>query len=303
MRQFFMRHPAEERAQFHLVEEALGGCTGIVTFNCRVRSAAGPHRFVLAGMPLPLSARRTSICCPRAAALEGAVGIVQPGRPGAQPADVSAHLRGRAGLSHPRHLPQFYLSGGVTECWSASSTTTWRTSPRCRCCRADGAPLQRRPILSDNWPICTRWNAGAWGGATTRWTGRGGHRRVSGRVDCSFRRRAEPTQILRDLAYLFKRLERRDEAVEVWESWIATLAGDDLTPYIELAKHHEWVTLDQDAARGLSPPGRCASRKDGRPASHERRRWLICATGWKGWNVNWQGNGAIAPKQNSVAPI
>ncbi|MCU0502073.1 MAG: ribonuclease H-like domain-containing protein, partial [Anaerolineae bacterium] len=35
VRQFFMRHPGEERAQLHLVEEALAPCTGIVSFNGR----------------------------------------------------------------------------------------------------------------------------------------------------------------------------------------------------------------------------------------------------------------------------
>ena len=57
-------------------------------------------------------------------------------------------------------------------------------------------------------------------------------------------------QILRELGYLYKRLERRDEAAGVWEDWIGSVAGDDLTPYIELAKHHEWHTLDLAAARG-----------------------------------------------------
>ena len=60
----------------------------------------------------------------------------------------------------------------------------------------------------------------------------------------------EIAQILRELGYLYKRLERRDEAAGVWEDWIGTVAGDDLTPYIELAKHHEWHTLDLAAARG-----------------------------------------------------
>ena len=59
----------------------------------------------------------------------------------------------------------------------------------------------------------------------------------------------EMAQILRELGYLYKRLERRDEAAGVWEDWISSVAGDDLTPYVELAKHHEWHTLDLAAAR------------------------------------------------------
>lgn len=52
------------------------------------------------------------------------------------------------------------------------------------------------------------------------------------------------------LSALYKRLERREEAAALWEEWIGTAYGDDLTPYIELAKYHEWRTGDLAAARG-----------------------------------------------------
>ena len=56
VRQFFMRNPAEERAQLHLVEEALGRCTGIVSFNGRgFDMPLINNRFVLAAMPPPLA--------------------------------------------------------------------------------------------------------------------------------------------------------------------------------------------------------------------------------------------------------
>jgi hypothetical protein len=63
---------------------------------------------------------------------------------------------------------------------------------------------------------------------------------------------AERIRVLRDLGHLYKQLGRRAEAVTVWEEWIGTIAGDDLTPYVELAKHHEWITGDLPAARGWS---------------------------------------------------
>ena len=112
----------------------------------------------------------------------------------------------------------------------------------------------------------------------------------------------ELTQILRELGYLYKRLERRDEAAEVWESWIGSVSGDDMTPYIELAKHHEWHTLDLAAARGL---GRLGAAHRGRVAARlrARRRWWVFGTGCKGWNASWQGKGATALKQNSVADL
>ena len=49
--------------------------------------------------------------------------------------------------------------------------------------------------------------------------------------------------MFRELSFFLKRLERRAEAAALWEEWIGTVAGDDLTPYIELAKYHEWHTL------------------------------------------------------------
>jgi len=55
---------------------------------------------------------------------------------------------------------------------------------------------------------------------------------------------------LRGLSYLYKRLERRAEAAVLWEEWIGTVSGDEITPYVELAKHHEWYTGDLAAARG-----------------------------------------------------
>jgi hypothetical protein len=55
---------------------------------------------------------------------------------------------------------------------------------------------------------------------------------------------------LRELSLLYKRLEWREQAAELWEEWVSTVTGDDLTPYVELAKHHEWHTANLPAARG-----------------------------------------------------
>lgn len=54
---------------------------------------------------------------------------------------------------------------------------------------------------------------------------------------------------LRRLGWLLKRQERRAEAVAVWHDWITSVPGPDVTPYEELAKHHEWQEVDLAAAR------------------------------------------------------
>jgi uncharacterized protein YprB with RNaseH-like and TPR domain len=55
-------------------------------------------------------------------------------------------------------------------------------------------------------------------------------------------------QALTQLAYLLKRAERRDEAVEVWQQ-IACTTFDDVTAHVELAKHYEWHEADLERAR------------------------------------------------------
>ncbi|MER2598955.1 MAG: ribonuclease H-like domain-containing protein [Caldilineales bacterium] len=54
---------------------------------------------------------------------------------------------------------------------------------------------------------------------------------------------------LQRLADLLRRLERRAEAAELWQEWIVSVPGADVTPYEELAKHHEWYMPDLAAAR------------------------------------------------------
>jgi uncharacterized protein YprB with RNaseH-like and TPR domain len=47
---------------------------------------------------------------------------------------------------------------------------------------------------------------------------------------------------------LLKRQARWKEAAELWERWFTTVKGADVTPFIELAKYHEWQTRDLEQA-------------------------------------------------------
>lgn len=45
-------------------------------------------------------------------------------------------------------------------------------------------------------------------------------------------------------ALLLKRQERWAEAADLWQLWLTSVPGNDVLPFIELAKYHEWRTGD-----------------------------------------------------------
>lgn len=47
---------------------------------------------------------------------------------------------------------------------------------------------------------------------------------------------------------LLKQQERYVEAAELWQRWLTSIGGADATPFIELAKYHEWRTRDLEQA-------------------------------------------------------
>lgn len=51
------------------------------------------------------------------------------------------------------------------------------------------------------------------------------------------------------LGTMLKRLERWQEVTELWERWLTTVSQFDATPYVELAKYHEWHSRDLEQAR------------------------------------------------------
>lgn len=50
------------------------------------------------------------------------------------------------------------------------------------------------------------------------------------------------------LGAMFKRLERWQEATELWERWSTTVPNVESTPYVELAKYYEWRNGDLEQA-------------------------------------------------------
>jgi len=55
-------------------------------------------------------------------------------------------------------------------------------------------------------------------------------------------------QALRRLATLYKRAGMRQEAVELWRMMLDDENDPPLEPYVELAKHYEWIEPDYQRA-------------------------------------------------------
>ncbi len=250
VRQFFMRSPAEERAQLHLVEQVLERCTGIVSFNGR--SFDMPliaNRFVLAAQPPPLPGAPHLDLLPPARRLWRAqwgscrLGHLERNVLGLERAtdDVPGHLV-------PHIYRQYYRSGAVTDMLV-------------RVFYHNLQDILSLPLLAARMGSFFQEDLPEWDAlhpleclslgrcyATLNWmtASIAAYQAALAGVLPP----AERAQGLRELSFLYKRSEQRALAAALWKEWITTLPGEDLTPYIELAKYHEWHTGDLAVARG-----------------------------------------------------
>jgi uncharacterized protein YprB with RNaseH-like and TPR domain len=252
VRQYFMRHPGEERAQLHLVEEALTGCSGLVSFNGRgFDLPLVQSRFVLAQRPLPLvGAPHLDLLPPARRVWRARVGSCRLGSLEQNVLGVQRTVEDVPGYLIPDIYREYYHGGGVTEMlvrvfYHNLLDITSMPILAARLAR-HFEPADSVARLTDLHPLECASLARCYAGLAWIDAAIAAYRAALAGSLAD----AERADVLRDLAYLLKRLERREEAAEVWEEWIGSLMGDDLTPYIELAKHHEWNTLNHKAARG-----------------------------------------------------
>ncbi len=252
VRQFFMRSPAEERSHLHLVEETLGRVAGIITFNGRSFDLPLLHnRFILARRPAPW------LGLPHLDLLPAARRIWRGQLDSCRLASLERHIlhvyrtaEDVPGFQIPEIYRQYYLSQTVSELLvrvfyhNLVDTTSLPLL---------AAHLGRLYQIGDLSGRLAALDTGAClslarAYADLGWHGAGeqAYRAVLARPASDDERQ----RAYRDLAYLLKRLGRYDEAAALWEEWITTTSADDLTPYIELAKYHEWHTGELALARG-----------------------------------------------------
>jgi hypothetical protein len=252
VRQFFMRTPAEERGQLHLVAETLDRATGVISFNGRPFDLPlMQNRFILARRPFPW------LRLPHLDLLPAARRVWRGRLESCRLSSLEQHIldvrrteEDVAGFLIPDIYRQYYLSGTTSDLLVrvfyhnlVDITSMPRLAARLgRLYQADGrierlADLHGAECLS----LARAYVDLGWSEA-----GEAAYRAALAAPLAD----AERGQAYRDLGYLLKRLDRRAEAAELWEEWISAAPGDDLTPYIELAKYHEWHTGDLAAARG-----------------------------------------------------
>ena len=254
--QLFMRSPAEERALLHVVSSLLAPCSGLVTFNGRSFDAPLLNtRYALQRQPspladllhldlLPAARQRWRLRLPSCAlgALEKDVlgfqrtqedvpGWLIPsiyqeyarslGQPRAEVVDDMARV-----FYHNREDIVNMAPLAAMLCAPFEQAGAWTPDPSLP--PADWVSLGRCYEELD-WQEVSE--------AAYR-------RALDAPLPAELRSLA-----LRRLGWLLKRQERRAESVAIWHDWITSVPGPDVTPYEELAKHHEWHELDLDAAR------------------------------------------------------
>lgn len=256
VRQFFMRHPGEEAALLAALAEWIEAKPFVVTFNgrsfdlpllrgryrqnlaflpahCRRASRLGEEQPHLDLLPLArrLWRRRLQSC--RLIHLEQHVLGVERGEedvPGALiPALYLDYLRtGRAG-----EMPRVFYHNREDIVSMAALAS--------RLVRAYASELTRPDELAAedlfSLALCHE-SQGA-----TALAERGYHLALERATTDALR-----NDIFAQWSALLKRQGRWQEAVELWERWFTTVNGADVTPFIELAKYHEWQTRDLEQA-------------------------------------------------------
>ncbi len=256
VRQLFMRNPTEERALLHAVSGLLARSSGLVTFNGRSFDAPLLNtRYALQRQPspladlyhldlLPAARQRWRLRLPSCAlgALEQEILGFQRSQqdvPGWLIPSIYQEFARSQGQPRPEVVDD------MARVFYHNREDIVNMAPLaailCAPFGESGAWLPEASLPAADWLSIGRcYEELDWQEASER----------------AYRRALEaslPAELrglaLQRLGWLLKRQERRAEAAAVWHDWIGSVAGPDVTPYEELAKHHEWHEQDLAGAR------------------------------------------------------
>lgn len=252
VRQFFMRTPAEERGQLHLAAGALERAAGLVSFNGRAFDLPLlQNRFVLARQPCPWLRLPHLDLLPAARRIwRGRLESCRLGSLEQHILNVQRTADDVPGFLIPDIYRQYCLTGVIGDLLPRVFYHNLMDIVSMPLLAARLAQLYRAAGRIERL-------AGLHGTECLGLARAYGDLGWSEAAEAAYRAALagglsdiERSQAYRDLGYLLKHLDRRPEAAAIWEEWISAAPAADLTPYIELAKYHEWHTGDLKAARG-----------------------------------------------------
>lgn len=246
LRQYFLRDPAEEAGMLHALQGDIDGAAGFVTFNGR----AFDLPLLEARSRLSLRQRWSLTTKPQLDLLYPARRLWRRALPDCSLNTIERHILSvqRTEADVPGELiPSIYLhylrSGDASEI----ARVIYHNA-------VDILSLVTlaAQILERHQAVGVGHLSGSEALAVAHWHQQAGR---SGLAEAAFsaalgRSASEGEQLeaLRRFTQFLKRRGRREEAVEGWLTW-HTLAPEDVTPCIELAKHYEWHARDLDQAQ------------------------------------------------------
>ncbi|MEZ4769896.1 MAG: ribonuclease H-like domain-containing protein [Caldilineales bacterium] len=254
VRQVFMENPGQERALLRAVAEVLARCTGLVSFNGRAFDAPLlENRYLLNREPSPLQGLLHFDLLPAA---RQRWRLRLPSRSlGSLEHDILGFERSEEdvpGWLIPSIYQQYarggdavtpQVLGDVARVFYHNLHDIVNMAPLAAILCA---PFQAGGLLPDDLhPVDLVCIARCFEELAWHEQGETTYRLALGRTLPPDVR----AEALRRLGWMLKRQERRAEAADLWQDWITSVPGHDITPYVELAKHHEWHDSDLSAAR------------------------------------------------------
>lgn len=275
VRQYFAQEPAAERAMLHAAATVLDRCTGLVSYNGRAFDLPLLNtRFILnRQLPRLQEAPHFDLLFPARRLWRGRIGSCALGNVEREALGVSRKEADVPGWLIPSLYRQYLRSGDARELrrvfYHNLEDVLSLVTLAVRLCRlfvpahAPCASLDELPPI-DRVSLGCLYEELGWAAASEE----AYQRALADPLPPEVRERA-----LSRLSFLLKRQDRREEAACLWRTWSEEASPDGrLTPFVELAKHHEWHVVDLPLA--LTWTQQAIERAEAWPPSSRRSRAL-----------------------------
>jgi len=268
VRQLFMPTPAEEGALLHAVAGILDRCRGLVSYNGRAFDLPLLNTRLMLNRQLPRlqDAPHLDLLFPARRLWRARLGSCALGHVEQEALDVRRQEADVPGWLIPTLYREYLRRGDASELRrvfyhnleDVLSLVTL-TAHLCRLFVPDRVPLDELPP-SDRFSLGYAYEELGWAVASEA----AYRQALASALPPDLRERT-----LQQLSFLLKRQGRREEAAHLWRLWSEEASDAQLTPFVELAKHHEWHVMDLPEA--LAWTQQALRRAESWPPSPGRR--------------------------------